>query len=144
MKIRQQEGFIYVLHDQMGHYKIGRTIRLSDRIRTLKIQLPFPVEVVTAVEVPNCHECERELHAVFAGCRMNGEWFALNADDLSSLLCYLDEMSTARLAEAQELERKIEEAEACQEYLTMVEDEKWFTREYQRAAWKGTLYGTGN
>lgn len=73
------EGWVYVLDNQMGHYKIGKSTDLTNRIRSLKIQLPFPVIVAYVFRDENCHEAERALHKLFAGKRKNGEWFGLDS-----------------------------------------------------------------
>lgn len=69
-------GYVYVL--QAGeYYKIGRTKKPDDRIKALKIQLPFSVDVVAVMPCDDEVEAETSLHAEFRHRRTNGEWFKL-------------------------------------------------------------------
>ena len=47
------------------------------RIRQLKIQLPFPVEVVGTIPCEDQVKTERDLHNYYDHVRCNGEWFHL-------------------------------------------------------------------
>ena len=80
---RKERGWIYVLDDGMGHHKIGWAYNLDQRVKWLKIQLPFKVRVAYAFETDNPRQVESMLHRYFAGKRLNGEWFALNDDPKS-------------------------------------------------------------
>lgn len=77
----QDAGWIYVLDNGMGHYKIGKTIHPTLRIKQLSIQLPFPVTIAYIFRDENHHEAEKALHALFAPKRLNGEWFELDPID---------------------------------------------------------------
>lgn len=72
-----RRGYIYLLKSG-DLYKIGRTDNPSDRIKTLKIQLPFPVSVYVVKKVSCSYEMEKFLHTSLADFRVNGEWFKLN------------------------------------------------------------------
>lgn len=75
-------GYIYCLSDQQGHYKIGRTRQLQQRIKNLGTQPPFKIQLLFTHYVFNAALYERHLHQMFAKKRMNGEWFALDEKDL--------------------------------------------------------------
>ncbi len=92
MADNDKSGWIYVLDDQLGHYKIGKTRHLSERIKQLKIQLPYKVSIVAVLKVADCHTAEALLHKDFQHCRVNGEWFAMQTDDLGNLWDYLRQM----------------------------------------------------
>lgn len=85
---RNRSGWIYVLDNNMGHWKIGRTRDLSKRIKTLRIQLPFPVTVWLCFFTEDAITVERELHEKLATRRLNGEWFGLEDDDLKAIFDY--------------------------------------------------------
>src|SRR5215212_7514408 len=72
------DGFVYVL-EAGPYYKIGRTSNLTDRrrIKTLKIQLPFPVRCIAAFPCEEASRAEAELHKLFKEYRANSEWFTL-------------------------------------------------------------------
>ena len=74
---KTERGWIYVLDDGMGHFKIGWAYNLDRRVKDLKIQLPFKVRVAYAFETDNPRQVESILHRYFADRRLNGEWFAL-------------------------------------------------------------------
>lgn len=75
-------GWIYCLNDQQGHYKIGRTKYLDDRIKKLATLPPFPVITEAAYQVINAPAHEKALHERFQTCRLRGEWFQLSEKDL--------------------------------------------------------------
>lgn len=77
-------GFVYALRS--GPFvKIGRARRADKRIKTLKIQLPFPVEVVNVVPCNDPQIAEKTLHNFFSQWRANGEWFELNPEQVHML-----------------------------------------------------------
>lgn len=78
-------GWVYVLDDLQGHYKIGKGKDLNRRVKQLRIQLPYPVALHYAFQTPNCHADEKTLHEQFKDKRLNGEWFGLELDDLGAI-----------------------------------------------------------
>ena len=80
-----QPGWVYVLDDGQGHYKIGKAKDLTRRVRDLRIQLPWPITVNYAFQSTNYHQDERTLHQHFKHKRLNGEWFDLELDDLGAI-----------------------------------------------------------
>lgn len=84
-KPKSGPGWIYVLDNCLGHYKIGRTNELHTRMKQLHIQLPFRVILYYAYQVDNAIQAEQELHDFYHERRLNGEWFALTEDDLDQI-----------------------------------------------------------
>lgn len=84
---RNRAGYVYVLEvpNTPGLFKIGRTVDLDDRLRTFNVKLPFPVEYEHTVKSNDCYALETMLHRLFAGQRVSGEFFMLDAADLSIL-----------------------------------------------------------
>lgn len=81
-----QPGWIYVLEcPQLAAFKIGKTTNLRKRVKTLRIQLPFPVSVRGVIPTPDINWLESEIHSDLAAKRLNGEWFSLNNNDLGYL-----------------------------------------------------------
>jgi hypothetical protein len=75
------EGVVYML--QAGDYfKIGMSINLDKRLSQIKLQLPFPVEVVHVIQVAHALQAEAHWHRRFAALRRNGEWFLLSEADV--------------------------------------------------------------
>lgn len=82
---RPQPGYVYLLHGA-GSYKIGRAKDPTRRAETLKIQLPFEVELLCAVFDEDHKRLEAELHERFSAKRMNGEWFDLSPEDVAYIV----------------------------------------------------------
>jgi len=80
-----EAGFIYCLSDQLGHYKLGLTRHLDQRISQLRTQPPFEIELVFAFKVLDVCAYERDLHRQYAHCRLRGEWFSLTPKDLQAI-----------------------------------------------------------
>lgn len=71
------DGYVYVL--KAGDYfKIGRAKDPYERIKTLKIQLPFPVEIYNVFPCEDYCLTERHMHHFYKKNRVNGEWFVFS------------------------------------------------------------------
>jgi hypothetical protein len=86
--IKSQEkssaGYIYVL--QAGsYYKIGQSINVDNRLAQIRPKMPIEPVLIHSFSVDDMDETEEILHTKFAQKRTNGEWFALNEDDVSWL-----------------------------------------------------------
>lgn len=79
---RTDEGFIYLIKSEMGHFKIGRTKSPETRLKQF-LKLPFAIEVITVIKTSDMRSLEAELHAIYDPKRVNGEWFALDDDDVA-------------------------------------------------------------
>lgn len=64
------------------HYKIGLTTDPDKRMNTFSVKLPYKVKFVCLIETEQMHKVEKMLHQRFANKRINGEWFALDAEDV--------------------------------------------------------------
>lgn len=81
-------GFIYVIYlDAPGErfYKIGRATSFDERVAAHQTSSPYAVNVALGYFVGDAVAEEGALHAIFAGCRVRGEWFALTHDDLATI-----------------------------------------------------------
>lgn len=76
------DGYLYVLRAG-AYYKIGRSKNPNERIKQLRIQLPFPVEVVYLFACEDAAAAEAHYHRLFDDRRANGEWFLIG-DQLAS------------------------------------------------------------
>lgn len=77
----EPDGHVYLLGGG-GFYKIGKAKRPDRRIGQLAIQLTWRVSVEHVIECEDYSVAERELHRHFTDKRRNGEWFALEEDDV--------------------------------------------------------------
>lgn len=76
-------GHVYLLKSDTGHFKIGRTINIKSRAKTFGVTLPFEVEFAHTIECQDTQATELKLHTIFAGKRVNGEWFSLTPEDVA-------------------------------------------------------------
>lgn len=77
------EGFVYLIKSGR-HFKIGKANSVEARHRQLKIQLPQAAEVVHRIKTDDPYGIEAYWHGRFADKRLNGEWFALSAEDVKA------------------------------------------------------------
>lgn len=80
-------GFVYVLEAQgvaEGLYKIGHSKDVKKRIRSF-VKLPFPVNLIHKIKVPDARALESKIHQYFSSSRANGEWFYLTDEDIKFL-----------------------------------------------------------
>lgn len=83
--LRPCEGYVYLVQSVSGHYKIGRTRNVDNRLRTFNVKLPFEIELTHVINSYDMVDAERILHARYAHRRVNGEWFALSPDDVTAI-----------------------------------------------------------
>lgn len=81
---RGLEGYVYILvgGDCRTYYKIGRSKYPPARLYIVSTQLPFRVELLHLIKSDNAAKAEFFLHRRFADKRLNGEWFALDPEDV--------------------------------------------------------------
>lgn len=77
------DGFVYLIKSGR-HFKIGKANSVEARHRQLKIQLPQAAEVVHRIKTDDPFGIESYWHRRFADKRLNGEWFALSAEDIKA------------------------------------------------------------
>lgn len=78
-----EPSYIYLVKNDHELYKIGRTKELARRMKRFDVKLPFPVEVIAVIETYEPVTEEKLWHERFAHKRIDGEWFALDADDVA-------------------------------------------------------------
>lgn len=84
-KALKRPGYIYLISSPTGHYKIGKTIDVPNRINTLRIQLPFHIKLVCYFHSDDYVQAERELHETYSHRRTNGEWFKLTPGEVEAI-----------------------------------------------------------
>lgn len=78
-------GYVYLLKASTGHYKIGRSKKVIDRLKLFEVKLPFEVEIIHLFPCVDMVDAERQLHIIFADKRVNGEWFDLSITDVATI-----------------------------------------------------------
>lgn len=79
---KSDPGYVYLLKNMEGTYKIGKAKNPEDRLKTFTVKLPFRVEYTCIIPSHDMAELERDLHDLFKHKRVNGEWFNLDPDDV--------------------------------------------------------------
>lgn len=70
-------GLVYLIQSDI-FYKIGYTIDLDKRLRSLQTGNPKPLTVAAVVEIDHPARLENELHRMFRHLQISGEWFRLD------------------------------------------------------------------
>lgn len=89
-------GYIYLFRRDDGAYKIGLSESPTRRRLQVSRELKTEVEIIGTVFTEDMPALEGTLHALFAGKRLDGEWFALDAEDVNRFV----EISTTYRAPA--------------------------------------------
>lgn len=78
-------GTVYIVRGGKLH-KIGCTNGpIEDRLRTLQIGSPLKIELICAFPASEPLHMERELHKIYQGRHVRGEWYRLSEKDVSQL-----------------------------------------------------------
>lgn len=79
-----RSGYIYFL-SSAGYVKIGKTLNLDDRMRSLEMSTPLEIELLHFVKSENIDKDERIFHNMFVTKRVKGEWFDLDERDIEEI-----------------------------------------------------------
>lgn len=77
------DGYVYLLKSGR-YYKFGRTNAVGRREREFAVQLPQDSRTVHSIKTDDPRGIEEYWHNRFADKRVRGEWFNLNAADLTA------------------------------------------------------------
>jgi nucleoside 2-deoxyribosyltransferase len=75
-------GYVCLIKADTGHYKIGRTNSIPNRMKLFAVKLPFDFEIIHTFPAEDATEAEEELHNLFNEKRVRGEWFNLDKADI--------------------------------------------------------------
>lgn len=77
-------GYVYIFKCDK-YYKIGLTKDVTRRLNQLNIITPIPIECVyTSKCITNPRTLEKNLHALFCQNNVQGEWFNLSVEELTT------------------------------------------------------------
>lgn len=77
-------GYVYFVQEYMnGSFKIGKTKNLEKRMNIFGVKLPFENKLIFLIKTGNHHQTEATFHKHFSAKRLEGEWFALNKEELA-------------------------------------------------------------
>lgn len=79
-------GYVYLIGTPVFKwYKIGKSRTPEVRVQDLGILLPFKIEVIGVWKAKNHTALESELHSKYNYCRINGEWFNFEHNEVHQL-----------------------------------------------------------
>lgn len=83
-------GFVYVMHPvgTQGLYKIGCTIDLARRMKTMQSKVGCKLEYVRTVYSADCGLMEAQIHRRFVRQQVAKEWFYLKPTDLDEIVSW--------------------------------------------------------
>lgn len=81
-KVNDKSGYVYLVKNDDGYYKIGMTKNWEDRRKTFNVLLPFEIEYTHLIHTKDMAWLEHDLHRRFDHKRVNGEWFKLDDADV--------------------------------------------------------------
>jgi Meiotically up-regulated gene 113 len=77
-------GFVYLARGHPGEYKIGRTNLVDRRLSELGATASVEQRLIHEIKTDDPSGVEAYWHQRFRVKRMRGEWFKLNAADVSA------------------------------------------------------------
>lgn len=81
---RKQQTQIYLMkNNRNGYIKIGRSVNISYREKTLQSQDP---DIELIFSFPGTIKDETFLHGKYADKRIRGEWFSLSQEDIEQII----------------------------------------------------------
>ena len=91
-------GYVYLLRDTAGMYKIGLSKDVPSRVRNIQRRHPRPITIVHTVASKYTHHLEHALHHRFHHRHAYGEWFHLSADDAAFVCGLADNLDREAIA----------------------------------------------
>lgn len=77
---------VYLIRAENGLIKIGKSMDVERRFRTLVSLSPVELELLCYFDTLFGDELEEELHAIYEEKRVRGEWFALTKSDVEDII----------------------------------------------------------
>jgi len=86
---RHKFSHVYVIegtHNGNVAYKIGKADKLSERLKTFNVKIPFDIELICSFYVKDSLGLEAKLHAEYSKQRLAGEWFDISYKNNISII----------------------------------------------------------
>jgi len=83
-KCKSVYGYVYFVNSIHG-VKIGCTGKLTKRLRTFDVKLPFKVELHSFIKCKDHNKIESFLHKLLEHKRIDGEWFDIKEEDYKDI-----------------------------------------------------------
>jgi hypothetical protein len=112
------DGCVYIGCDlSRSAYKIGRSNNPARRQHEIRKMNPtFIIIDYLCFFAKNSYKTEKELHALFAEKRIDGEWFTIDYDDIRKIVTVMHSQSSSRAPDLDEdyNDYEIEQMISCQ------------------------------
>lgn len=83
---KEHKKYIYIIQCVgYDYYKIGIADAPNLRLKDLQSGCPFPLKILSSVELTKPMSIERKLHHCFAKKKLRGEWFNLTKANIKRL-----------------------------------------------------------
>jgi predicted GIY-YIG superfamily endonuclease len=76
------EGWVYIIGDTYGNYKIGLTNDLEKRLNSYRTSMPNEPEIIAVIQTKDMQSLEKQLHIKYKDRHIKNEWFRLTNSDL--------------------------------------------------------------
>ena len=81
---RAVPGYVYLIESKYG-YKIGKSVNIKSRTNLFSVKLPFPIKLIHYAWFEDYSRVERDFHERYFDKRLEGEWFALDQEDINEI-----------------------------------------------------------
>lgn len=81
-KPKHSDGYVYFAKNENNVIKIGRTINLKNRMKSLNTSSPHTIDLVGYIKTGSCVELEEIAQRFFEDANVKGEWFDLSNKDM--------------------------------------------------------------
>lgn len=81
----KNEGYVYVIGDTYGNYKIGLSNNFEKRLNSYRTAMPNEPEVIAVIKTKDMSGLEKLLHKKYNDRHLKNEWFRLTKLDLDYL-----------------------------------------------------------
>lgn len=85
LRATRHDGYVYLICMNNEYYKIGYAADVQARYLSIRSSSPYATKLVHVIATEHMARLERLLHDQFADKRMDGEWFNLASDDVTTI-----------------------------------------------------------
>lgn len=93
----QRAGYVYLISEPFGLYKIGHATNVQVRFNTLQLACPYDLVLLASVNVKDRHVAESFIHGLLATYHVRGEWYRLPDGKTTfdeAIRCYRQHLKT--------------------------------------------------
>ena len=84
-KAKSKSGYVYLISDNQGYYKIGMSKDPEQRLKQLTISCQ-ELNIIHKIKTNDMKRLEREMQRKYKGKRVKGEWFELDKEEVKKFI----------------------------------------------------------